>query len=84
MAAIAFFNAFVQLTVMNTILTHFKNIFNKFDTNFQGGGVKRIRGILADFWFAPLPFGRRYTGEKKLTWEVENAYIKSFLSYSLT
>lgn len=49
MAAIAFFNAFVQLTVMNTILTHFKNIFNKFDTNFQGGGVKRIRGILADF-----------------------------------
>lgn len=64
MAAIAFFNAFVQLTVMNTILTHFKNIFNKFDTNFQGGGVKRIRGILADFWFAPLPFGRRYTGEK--------------------
>lgn len=38
MAAIAFFNAFVQLTVMNTILTHLKNIFNKFDTNFQGGG----------------------------------------------
>lgn len=42
MAAIAFFNAFVQLTVMNTILTHFKNIFNKFDTNFQGGGLNEF------------------------------------------